>query len=1108
MKLILQKFTAKVGLLFFLFMYVLNVSGQGVTLPHYDGIDYTVGAALQTQSTWTLLNSGDDLAITAGSLSHAGLPTSTGQKVSFAGAGIDASKQFTQQLTGTVYYSFILNVTSVTSQTASSYITGFVEGSSSTFGGTVWTKAVGTTGFNIGLNPRTTLANTVYSGTLPLNTPILVVVSYQIVAGTLNDVVKLWVNPTPGATEVASTLTLSATNTLADLANLNRILIRQGLATDTPSVEMDELRIGTTWESVTPTVASGTISSAGTTFPLNTLTTTYGTASASTEFFVSGTGLAQGITITPPVGFEVSLTADNFEATIGTNSTPLVVGAAGTVAATSCQVRLSSIATFATNVTGNVVLSSSGASPVNVALNAINSVSKKELYINGVTANNKEFDNSTVATLSGIATATFTGIVNSDGPNVTLNGGSYVANFDTSAVGNGKPVTVSGFTISGSKAFCYNLNQPTGLTANITPTTLQSQVITFGALAPVTYGVSPITLNATTTSPLQVTYTLNPPTGIATLSGNILTIVGVGTVAITASQSGDSAYLPASNVIQNLLVNPKDITILNPSASNKLYDGTATATINGTLNGVISPDVVTLNLSGNFNNPNVGTNKPVTSTSTLTNTDASKYNLIQPIGLTASILIAPCGATSGLVTWDFATTANPSSNTTTGTLVSALSRGNNNGTTTLINSTSASNVYVGASAGNNAGAATLIGALNSTTSTYFEFTLTPPIGYNVALTGLTFGSRSTSTGPQAYSLRSDLDGYASDIATGTFVNNSAWTLKTATVVSTTNVNPTITYRLYGYSGTGVPTSGAANWRIDDIKLNLSETLVSPLSSPTTAATCSGDTFNYTPTTALSGTTITWTRAAVAGISNAAVVTPQATNPSEILVNTTNAPINVVYEFTISNGNCYFIQNVTVTVNICNSIVNLTLFIEAYYDGSNTMRPVKNNQNGTSPLDEVENITVELHSATLPYATLYSTTTTLKTNGTAVCTFPPAANGSYYIAVTNSNALETWSAAPQPVGSNPLTYDFSTAANKAYDDNMINLGSGVFGFYSGDINQDDAIDGSDATDLDNDIFNSEFGVKVTDINGDGTVDGSDYTFFDNNAFNSVFAHYPQ
>ena len=95
-----------------------------------------------------------------------------------------------------------------------------------------------------------------------------------------------------------------------------------------------------------------------------------------------------------------------------------------------------------------------------------------------------------------------------------------------------------------------------------------------------------------------------------------------------------------------------------------------------------------------------------------------------------------------------------------------------------------------------------------------------------------------------------------------------------------------------------------------------------------------------------------------------------------------------------------------------------------------------------------------------------------------------------------------------MGSNPLTYDFSTAANKAYDDNMINLGSGVFGFYSWDINQDDAIDGSDATDLDNDIFNSEFGVKVTDINGDGTVDGSDYTFFDNNAFNSVFAHYPQ
>jgi len=1101
MKLTLQVMAKKVTLLFFLLMSIADVSSQ----IFYEGLDYPNGSALQTQSGWTLLNTGDDLVITSGSLSYAGLPASTGNKVAFAGTGIDAAKSFTAQTTGTVYYSFILNITSVTGQSASSYVTSFTD-TTTGFGATVWTRADGA-GFDLGLNPRTTLANTVYTdGTLPLNTPILVVISYEFVAGPSNDVVKLWINPSLGTTEPG--VTLSSANTGTDLASVNRILIRQGSATDTPFVEMDELRVGTTWESVTPSASAGTISSAGTTFPLNTLTTTYGTASASTEFVVSGTGLTAGISVTPPVGFEVSLTSDNFGATIGTNASPLIVGAAGIVNATSCMVRLSSTATFATNVTGNIVLSSFGVSSVNVPLNATNSVSKKELYINGITADDKEFDTTTDATLSGIATATFTGIVNGDDPNVILDGSAYIANFDTPAVANDKPVTVSGFTITGSKAFCYNLNQPTGLTADITPTTLLPQTITFNALTPVTYGVSPITLNATTTSPLQVTYTLSPPTGIATLSGNVLTIVGAGTLTITASQAGDASYLPASDVIQNLLVNPKDVTILDPTASDKLYDGTTTATINGTLDGVISPDVVTLNLSGNFDTPNVGTNKPVTSNSTITNTDAYKYNLVQPTGLQADILLAPCAAAQGLVTWNFAS-ASSSSNTTTGTIVSDLSRGNNNGTTTLITSTSPSNTYVGFSAGNNAGAAALTGALDIATSAYFEFTLTPPTGYSVTLTGLTFGSRSTGTGPQAYSLRSSIDGYASDIASGSFLNNSTWTLFTPAVTNTTNVNPTITYRLYGYSGAGNPASGSANWRIDDLKLNLSEAITSPLTSPSTASICSGDTFNYTPSTSLSGTTITWTRAAVAGISNAAVTVPQTTNPSEVLVNTTNAPIDVVYEFTISNGNCYFIQNVTVTVNKCESIVNLKLFIEGYYDNG-SMRPVKNNQDGVSPMDEVEEITVKLHGVASPYGELHTTTATLKTDGTAVCTFTSTPSGSFYIAVTSSNAVETWSATPQTVGSTPLTYDFTTDITQAFEDNMLDLeGNGsVFAFFSGDINQDDVIDGSDAIDLENDIFNSEFGVKITDLNGDGSVDTSDSPYFQNNQYISIYAHYPQ
>ena len=241
----------KKTLLFSILILYSQLIWAQVTLPHYDGINYTIGQGLQTQTSWTSLNSGDDLLITSGSLSYAGLASSIANKVSFDGAGIDAAKLFTQQTSGTVYYSFLLNVTALGSlNTTGSYFTGFTEGTGTTFGSTIWLRSDGS-GYDIGINPRTTAANTIWTaGTTSINTALLIIISYQMVAGTTNDIVKLWINPTSGSSEPVATL--SATNTLTDLANVNRILIRQDATTTTPFVEMDELKIGTTWADVTP----------------------------------------------------------------------------------------------------------------------------------------------------------------------------------------------------------------------------------------------------------------------------------------------------------------------------------------------------------------------------------------------------------------------------------------------------------------------------------------------------------------------------------------------------------------------------------------------------------------------------------------------------------------------------------------------------------------------------------------------------------------------------------------------------------------------------------------------------------------------------------------
>jgi hypothetical protein len=75
---------------------------------------------------------------------------------------------------------------------------------------------------------------------------------------------------------------------------------------------------------------------------LTAFSTCSGTASSYQSFTVSGANLSAAISITPPVGFEVSTTTSF--ASVGTNGSPLSVGAAGAVSATTIYVRLQSSA--------------------------------------------------------------------------------------------------------------------------------------------------------------------------------------------------------------------------------------------------------------------------------------------------------------------------------------------------------------------------------------------------------------------------------------------------------------------------------------------------------------------------------------------------------------------------------------------------------------------------------------------------------------------------------------------------------------------------------------------------------------------------------------------
>ena len=80
----------------------------------------------------------------------------------------------------------------------------------------------------------------------------------------------------------------------------------------------------------------------------------------------------------------------------------------------------------------------------------------------------------------------------------------------------------------------------------------QPQTITFPALADSAYGSAVPVLAATASSGLPVSYQVD--SGPATLSGNTLTITGVGTVTVRATQTGAGTFGPAEPVLRSFVV--------------------------------------------------------------------------------------------------------------------------------------------------------------------------------------------------------------------------------------------------------------------------------------------------------------------------------------------------------------------------------------------------------------------------------------------------------------------------------------------------------------------------------------------------------------------------
>ena len=116
--------------------------------------------------------------------------------------------------------------------------------------------------------------------------------------------------------------------------------------------------------------------------------------------------------------------------------------------------------------------------------------------------------------------------------------------------------------------------------SSVTP---QAQTITFGPLPNVTYGRAPLSLVATASSGLPVSFAA---TGSCTVSGASLSIVGAGSCSVTASQAGSTAWLAAAPVTQVFSIGQSQLLVTAYSVTKvvKAANPSLTATIGGFVN--------------------------------------------------------------------------------------------------------------------------------------------------------------------------------------------------------------------------------------------------------------------------------------------------------------------------------------------------------------------------------------------------------------------------------------------------------------------------------------------------------------------------------------------
>ena len=294
-------------------------------------------------------------------------------------------------------------------------------------------------------------------------------------------------------------------------------------------------------------------------------------------------------------------------------------------------------------------------------------ISKADLVVSGLIANNKVYDAGTAATLAGTAVVAKLGT-----DDITLSGAA-TGSFASKTAATGKAVTVTGNTLTGNDAVNYTLSQQAGLTADIS----KADLFVTGLTA------SNKVYNANTTAMLAGTAAVNKlGTDDITLSGAATgafaskaaatgKAVAVTGNTLSGTDAGNYTLIQQTGLTAD--ISQADLVLTGLTASNKVYDGTtAVALTGGSLLGLLGSDaaLVNLNQRGSFASSNAGNAVAVATTASLSGEGAGNYRLLQPTsGLTANIsqaVLTVSGVSAASKVFDANTAATLSGNTAIG----------------------------------------------------------------------------------------------------------------------------------------------------------------------------------------------------------------------------------------------------------------------------------------------------------------------------------------------------------------------------------------------------------------------------------------------------------